>query len=135
MELLQSRAFLHLFESLKARYDIVLFDSPPMLAVADSRILATHVDAVICVAKARQTTRDTLREGRRYLDGVFPYPVGCVMNDVDMSSGSYHYYYYYGTKYGYYAPTDEFLDEREEKTPAVGKKKRTVRLPWRRRSA
>lgn len=135
VELLQSRAFLHLFESLKSRYDIVLFDSPPMLAVADSRILATHVDAIICVAKARQTTRDTLREGRRYLDGVFPYPVGCVMNDVDMSSGSYHYYYYYGTKYGYYAPTDEFLDEKDEKKPAVGKKKRTVRLPWRRRSA
>ncbi len=133
VELLQSRAFLHLFESLKARYDIVLFDSPPMLAVADSRILATHVDAVICVAKSRQTTRDTLREGRRYLDGVFPDPVGCVMNDVDMSSGSYHYYYYYGTKYGYYAPTDEFLDEKEEKKPAVGKKK--MRLPWRRRSA
>lgn len=135
VELLQSRAFLHLFESLKARYDIVLFDSPPMLAVADSRILATHVDAIICVAKARQTTRDTLREGRRYLDGVFPHPVGCVMNDVDMSSGSYHYYYYYGTKYGYYAPTDEFLDEKDEKKPAVGKTKRRVRLPWRRRSA
>ena len=134
VELLQSRAFLRLLESLKARYDIILFDSPPMLAVADSRILATHVDAVICVAKARQTTRDTLREGRRYLDGVFPYPVGCVMNDVDMSSGSYHYYYYYGTKYGYYASTDD-VDERDEKKPAGNKKKRTVRLPWRRRSA
>jgi len=135
VELLQSQAFLHLFEALKARYDIVLFDSPPMLAVADSRILATHADAVLCVAKARQTTRDTLREGRRFLDGVFPYPVGCVMNDVDMSSGSYHYYYYYGTKYGYYAPTDEFLDENDDDKPAVGKKKRRVRLPWRRRSA
>ncbi|MBM4371102.1 MAG: polysaccharide biosynthesis tyrosine autokinase [Deltaproteobacteria bacterium] len=136
VELLQSRAFPQLLEALRQRYDIVIFDSPPMLAVADSRILATHVDAIICVAKARQTSRDALREGRRYLDGVFTRPVGCVMNDVDMSSGSYHYYYYYGTKYGYYAPTDEILDEEEAAVAGAGARlRKAVKVPWRRRSA
>lgn len=133
VELLQSTSFDAMVKELNTRYDIVVFDSPPILAVADCRIIARHCDSVVCIGKARQTTRDTLREGRRFLDTVFPEPVGCVVNDVDMSSGSYHYYYYYGTKYGYYAA----IDDQEEDGRSTGKKRFKIRLGklWPRRSA
>ena len=113
IELVQSPAFGHMVEELKRRYDLLLFDSPPLLAVADSRIIVTHCDQVVCVAKSGRTTRDALKEARDMLWSVFPDPIGCVVNDVDISSGSYHYYYYYGRKYGYYATPDDIPDEAE----------------------
>lgn len=135
IELLQSATFGRMVEELKARYDLVLFDSPPLLAVADSRILVTYCDDVVCVAKAGRTTRDSLREGREQLRNTFPGSIGCVVNDVDISSGSYHYYYYYGRKYGYYATPDEIPDEAEGSKPGGGLSLVSrVRTLWRNRS-
>jgi capsular exopolysaccharide synthesis family protein len=135
IELVQAPAFGHMVEELKRLYDLVLFDSPPLLAVADSRIIVTHCDQVVCVSKSGRTTRDALKEARDMLWSVFPDPIGCVVNDVDISSGSYHYYYYYGRKYGYYATPDDIPDEADG---TAGKPKSAllarVRDLWRNRS-
>ncbi|MBA2575508.1 MAG: polysaccharide biosynthesis tyrosine autokinase [Euzebyaceae bacterium] len=56
-DLLQSAALEQLVEQRKTRQDIVIFDAPPVLAVADCLTLSRLVDGVILTAKARSTSR------------------------------------------------------------------------------
>jgi len=102
-ELLGSPRFLEIVEALAQRYDRLVFDSPPVVAVTDSMVLAGQVDGVVLVLKSGRTTRELAKQAKKQLDDVGAKLLGCVMNDVDLDAreyGYYHYYYYH--KYGYY---------------------------------
>jgi len=110
-ELLHSERFKRIIADLSARYDRVIFDSPPIAAVTDPVILARLTDGTVFVAKAGRTGRDTLAQARRQLtvDGRVNI-LGCIINDLDMSKqgryGYYDYYYYY-SRYGEYYAADD----------------------------
>jgi Mrp family chromosome partitioning ATPase len=74
------------------RYDQVIFDSPPLAAVADAAVLAPQVDGAILVIHAQKTSRDAFRSGLRQLHGVRSHVIGGVLNDVDLSARAYGYY-------------------------------------------
>ncbi len=103
-ELLGSAAMKVFTDKLKEQYDMVLFDSPPVLAVTDSSILSTLVDGVIVVASAGQTRTDSFFRTMESLEGVSAHILGVVLNNFDIRSayGSYygyrHYRYQYGTQ-------------------------------------
>jgi tyrosine-protein kinase Etk/Wzc len=103
-ELLGSTAMKAFMDKLKEKYDMVLFDSPPVLAVTDSSILSTLVDGVIVVASAGQTRTDSFFRTMESLEGVRAHVLGVVLNNFDLRSayGSYygyrHYRYQYGTQ-------------------------------------
>ena len=97
-DLLDSDRFARLQAELETHgYDHILYDSPPILAVADPIILMGRVDAALIVVQAGVTGRDALRHAVRKLDHVRARVVGCVLNRVDASqSGYYGYGRYYG---------------------------------------
>lgn len=101
-ELLGSPRMQEILHEAKARYDIVLLDSPPLLAVTDAAVLATMVDGVVLVIRTERTKRDAVRRALGHVRSVRGRLLGAVLNDVDMRSGAYygsygHYYYsYYG---------------------------------------
>src|SRR4029453_17758734 len=57
-ELLESEHLAPLIASAKERYDFVLFDSPPLLAVTDAVVLASRVDGVVLVIKGKAIPRE-----------------------------------------------------------------------------
>jgi capsular exopolysaccharide synthesis family protein len=99
-ELFHTERFQKIVEELSERYDRVLFDSPPVLMVADPLILSNIMDGVIIVVKSAQTSSEMARRAVRQLTNVNAHLLGAVINDLDLSHRSYGYYYY--RQYGYY---------------------------------
>ncbi|MBM4387638.1 MAG: polysaccharide biosynthesis tyrosine autokinase, partial [Deltaproteobacteria bacterium] len=100
-ELLHTRKFQELLEDIGRNYEVVVFDSPPILAVTDAMIIGSSVDGVVLVAKSGYTTKDSLQHAKKMLEGVNVRILGSVLNDIDLENRSYGYYYY-RYKYNYY---------------------------------
>lgn len=102
-ELLHTPRFFELLNDLKTRYDTIIFDSPPILPVADALVLAQEVDGVLVIVRAGQTSRHALRHAVRSLSAVEAPILGMVLNyQVHKSGGyGYGYGYGYGHSYGY----------------------------------
>lgn len=83
-ELLQSDRFQELLTLLRKDYSVVLIDSPPVLAVADARVLCQMCDAVVYVATWRKTRRDRVKSGVELLPATAPNLIGLVLNKVDL---------------------------------------------------
>ena len=101
-ELVHAKAFSEMLKRLVSQFDRVILDSPPLTAVADGAILATQVDGVVMVVKARQTPRDTAIRGVRSLRDVNAKIFGAILNDVDLQDPKYGDYYYAYRHYGQY---------------------------------
>ena len=100
-ELLGSNLFKKMVESLEARFDHILFDSPPVLGFADSIVLSNSVDGVILTVLGGKTPRETLRRAKEVLRQVNIKILGVVINRVDIRRSDYGYYYYrYHSYYG-----------------------------------
>jgi succinoglycan biosynthesis transport protein ExoP len=97
-ELLASNRMKNLIDSLSREFDFIICDSPPLLPVADTRLLGRLVDGVILVSKAGQTTYDLARRSLKMLNDIGARVLGLVINAHDVKkSGYYHqgYYDYY----------------------------------------
>jgi capsular exopolysaccharide synthesis family protein len=86
-DLLGSRRMGALIERLRGEADIVLFDTPPVVAVTDAAVLAPQVDGVLLVLHAGQTRRDRARESRQILEKVKANIVGVVLNGAKQEHG------------------------------------------------
>ena len=105
-ELLHTERFAGVLEELRTKFDRVIFDSPPIGAVADALILSQTVDAVLLVLKFGQTRRDMLKRSIEQLEGIGAPLIGVVLNDIKRDAG-YGYQYYYYHRYGYDDRPDE----------------------------
>jgi capsular exopolysaccharide synthesis family protein len=82
-----------MLDELKQRYDIVFIDSPPILGVSDSSIIAREVDYVILVIQHRRYPREISLRAKRALEEVHANCVGMVLNSVALRSDDSYYYY------------------------------------------
>lgn len=98
-DLLHSPELPKLMSRLKEEFEFVLFDTPPVLPVADARIIGSFADGVVLVARARQTTRDAAEAAQQRLEADGIRVVGMVLNDWDPSSSAYRYYAEYARSY------------------------------------
>jgi capsular exopolysaccharide synthesis family protein len=85
-QLLMSGAMASLVQSLRAEYDLVILDAPPILAMSDSRILATIVDAVVYCVLWRETSRSAVTSGVRILRSVGANVIGAVLTQVNLTT-------------------------------------------------
>jgi len=109
-EVLSSAFTADLLRRLRDQFEYVLVDSPPLLSVADSRILSTLTDAVVLVARAFSTPYDVVRRARALLYGAGVRILGVALNDVDIRREGYGYDSYrfgYGVGYGYGSASKE----------------------------
>ncbi len=95
-----SQRFRTLLRELTAVYDVVILDSAPLLAVADSVAMSVAADGVLVVTRAGETRIDEADEALRQLDAVNANVLGAVINDVDnrlprYGEGTYAYRGYY----------------------------------------
>jgi len=95
-EFLRSNSTENLLRFLKTKFDIVIIDSPPAIAVADASIISTYVDSTILVASANYTDYRCINDSITNLRNVNANLIGVILNNVNVKSSGYSY------KYGYY---------------------------------
>jgi non-specific protein-tyrosine kinase len=98
-ELLGSQRMKSLIEQLKGKADVLLFDSPPVLAVTDAAVLANQVDGVLLVVDAGATRREAASRARETIAKVGASLLGVALNKLSAKgAGGYYYYYYYSSE-------------------------------------
>jgi capsular exopolysaccharide synthesis family protein len=105
-ELLGSDTMSRLIDRLEKEWDMVLFDSPPIVAVTDASMISSELDAIALVVKAGETERSAVDRALDMMRNVKAPIIGAILNGASQDSlgGKYAYYYSY---YNYYYKTDD----------------------------
>jgi protein-tyrosine kinase len=100
-ELLGSDAMNEMLDELSARYPdrIIIFDSPPLLATTESRVLATHMGQIVFVVSAERTLRSEVKQGLAAIEAC-PIKLLLLNKANTTTSGGYGGYGYYGNELG-----------------------------------
>jgi len=91
----------NMIAELKEKYDVVLFDAPPVLAVTDAAVLSQLIDQFILVVRFGITDKDSINHTLTAISNVNRSLTGVVFNDLNRKNSyysknyySYHQYYY-----------------------------------------
>lgn len=94
-ELLNSKEMKILVEEVKKQFDVILLDTPPVLAVVDTLIISSLADSVILIVQHEKTTRKSLLKTVDELTKAKAKILGVIFNQVKMRKGDYFYMDYY----------------------------------------
>jgi capsular exopolysaccharide synthesis family protein len=100
-----------LVHSLKLKYDIIIFDTPPLVGISDSSVIAKEMDGVLLVVQYRKYPRDMIIRAKQMLDTLGVPQVGVVLNNINIMRDDYYYYYH-----SYYS---NYYNNSQESTPVV----------------
>ncbi len=100
--ILNSQRMSDMIAELKTRFDIIFFDSPPILGVSDGAVLASEVDQSIIIVQHRRFPRAMLQRVKSAVTTVGGTVLGVVLNNVDLRHDPN--YAYYTSYYEYYTP-------------------------------
>ena len=114
--ILNSKRMTDLIALLKSRYDLVFFDSPPILGVSDASILSSEVDLTIMVVQHRRFPRSMLLRVKQSVLQVGGNLLGAVLNNVDTRHDSGYQYY---TQYYDYYTAENRGKTKKSASPAV----------------
>lgn len=118
-EIVGSKAFENFLRKAREAYDVVIIDTPPVLAVTDASVMGPLADGVILVARQNRTHRQALQNAGAQLRRSRASLLGVVVNSVDLKTR-----HYFGDAYGGYGyGTAEYLSDEEE----PGRVKKTLR--------
>ncbi|MEH7095608.1 CpsD/CapB family tyrosine-protein kinase [Neobacillus vireti] len=92
-ELLSSKAMEQFYQDVLNLFDVVLFDTPPLLAVTDAQILANKCEGSILVVSSGKTEKDQVVKAKELLDSAQSKLLGVVLNNKKMKDTNYYYYY------------------------------------------
>ncbi len=95
-ELLGSRSMEQLINQVYEEFDMVIFDTPPVLAVTDAQILANKSDGIVLVVSSGTTENEAAVKAKELLVNAKGKILGVVLNNKKMKDSQY--YYYYGAK-------------------------------------
>lgn len=95
-ELLSSNGMKNILKETQTEYDLVIFDTPPVLAVTDAQVLANQCDGTILVISSGKTETDPAVKAKELLETAQAKVLGVVLNNK--KAGKNEHYYYYGTR-------------------------------------
>ena len=117
-ELLESSGMKRLLATLKAQFDVIIIDTPPVLPVSDPGIIAAQTDGALFVVRAGRTQRKTVLQAQALLTQMKATVLGCVLTHVEYHLAGYYGYY----RYRYGLKSDETLplpEKRPDESPAA----------------
>ena len=115
VQLLSSQRMSHLIQGLRAKYDHVIIDTPPVLQLADAGILGSQSEEVLVVARMRRTPRPLVEQAINTLTSYNARVNGIIATDNPRSRGRG-----YGYKYGYrYGHTSDRQNRKRDKRNAA----------------
>ncbi|QAY67777.1 CpsD/CapB family tyrosine-protein kinase [Paenibacillus protaetiae] len=95
-EMMASYKMASVLDHLRTVYDMILIDTPPLLAVTDAQVAAAKCDGVILVVDQGKVKRDIAAKAVKNLEHVNARILGVVLNNVKRKASEQAYYYYYG---------------------------------------
>ena len=95
-ELLSSNSMDMLIQELKERYDLIIFDAPPILSVTDGQVLSNKCDGTILVVSSGNTEKEMALKAKEAIVSSNSRLIGAVLNNFELPKDS-NYYQYYGT--------------------------------------
>jgi len=104
LNLIESQKLRALLTQMKPHFGLIVVDTPPLLAVADAKVIAERCDSVVFAVRWGKTGRNTLIDGLKHLEGNAAPVAGVVMTRADMDRLSSYQYgtAYYGKAYKSY---------------------------------
>lgn len=93
-ELIGSKTMEAVLEEMKLEYDMIIFDSPPVLSVADAQILSNRCDGTILVVNSGITEKDSAVKAKEALESSQANLIGTVLNNYILEKDHYYYQYY-----------------------------------------
>ncbi|MEZ5909501.1 MAG: polysaccharide biosynthesis tyrosine autokinase [Hyphomicrobiaceae bacterium] len=93
-DLLGSQRMLQILKSSREAYDLVIIDSPPVTAVVDGLVIASHVDKIVFVVEWENTPREVVQRAMSVLGDSRDSLAGIVLNKADVEQMRYHTTYY-----------------------------------------
>lgn len=93
-ELISSKRMEQLIEEMEQAFDLVIFDTPPVLAVADSQIMAGKVDGTLFVLRKGVDTKEQIQSANERMESVNANILGAIYNRIEPSDDAYYYYEY-----------------------------------------
>jgi len=95
-ELLGSKAMAGILSEMRATFDLVIVDAPPIVAVTDAAVLCPLVDGVVLTVASGQLPRELAQHAKSLLDKANAHILGVVLNRINPAhQRNYQYYYYY----------------------------------------
>ena len=104
-EILESKSINNIIEELRKKFDVILFDSPPILPLTDASLLASKMDGVVLVYEIGRMSRSALLRAKIQLESVGAKISGIILNHIHHQTEAnmpYPYYYRYKYRYRYY---------------------------------
>jgi capsular exopolysaccharide synthesis family protein len=102
-ELLVAKRFKDFLSTLTQHFDWVIVDTPPVMAVTDSCLVAHLTNGVLFVVGAEMTSRHSAARALEQIEHAKGRFIGAVLNRVDLQHNAYYYSQYYRREYaGYY---------------------------------
>nr|WP_090856949.1 CpsD/CapB family tyrosine-protein kinase [Litchfieldia salsa] len=92
-ELLGSKRMAELLEEITEIFDIVIFDTPPVLAVTDAQILANKCDGVVLVTSSGRTENEAALKAKELIESAKGKLIGAILNNKKAKDSQYYYYY------------------------------------------
>ncbi len=90
-----------IIDSLRGRYDKIVFDSPPIIGVSDASVLVSSVDHAILLIQHRRNPQSMVLRAQQIVEGLKTPLLGVVLNQVSSNAGGD--YGYYTNNYAYYS--------------------------------
>jgi capsular exopolysaccharide synthesis family protein len=131
-ELLTHPRFEEVLAELRGRFDFVLVDTPPLLAVTDPCVVASRMDGVFLAVRLGKNERPAAERAREILYTLQANVLGVIVNGVGQGAGDYGYAHY-SYKYGYgghYEPTPAAGNGHAATATAAPKKRRRKSGSW-----
>ncbi|WP_315794820.1 CpsD/CapB family tyrosine-protein kinase [Paenibacillus sp. BIC5C1] len=91
-EMIGSRKMTLILEELKQQYDVILFDTPPVLSVTDALIISSLCDGVILVVNSGKVKKDVVKKAKAHLEHVNARILGAVLNNFQLSKNRAAHY-------------------------------------------
>lgn len=93
-ELLGSKNMQALVQQLLEEFDLLVFDTPPILSVADAQIVSNKVDATVLVINTGKSEKESAIKAKELLDAAKANTIGVILNNFDIEKDHYYYHYY-----------------------------------------
>lgn len=99
-ELLASKRMVEVLNELEVNFDIIIIDTPPIMAVTDAQIVSNLVDGVVLVVREDVSERNAVKKSVELLNVAGANILGAVYNAADTHKGRNYYGYSYKSEYG-----------------------------------
>jgi len=99
-ELLMNPRFEAMLEAVSSEYDIILIDTPPVLAVTDAAVISRHAGALFMLLRSGKNPMREIKQALRHIKNGGVDVSGILLNDIMPKKGYGNYGYYYQYAYG-----------------------------------